>query len=51
MTLLSDSSFIAAYVNESLECNIRYIFILNPAKPASEPKIASTESIRCSFSI
>ena len=47
--LSSESSLTAAYVNESLGCNIRYIFILNPAKHASEPKIVSTESIRCSF--
>ena len=48
--LSSDSSFIAAYVVESLGCNIRHIFLVNPAKQAPEPKIDSTESIRCSFS-
>ena len=47
--LLSDSSFIVAYVNESLGCNIHYIFILNQAKMALKPEIASPESIRCSF--
>ena len=53
--LSSDSSFIAVYAVESLGCYIRYIFILrkvqgvNPAKQAWEPKIASTESMRCSF--
>ena len=48
--LLSDPPFTTAYENESLGCNVRYIFILNPAKQAWEPKLASAESIRCSFS-